>query len=186
MKERYKVIEVSFNEVKPFILNIHYAKRMPQVIYKYGLFENDDLVGVATYGRPVNYRICEGICGIDNKDKVYELNRLVLLNNKYNEASILISKSMKLVPQPSIILSYADTSRHIGTIYRACNFYFIGETEPKVDYVSNKHHRHSIGVKRVRRSIKYRYVYFTGSKKQRRYFKESLTYPILNYPDNSP
>ena len=187
MKEKYSVQEVSFDAIKPFILNIHYAQRMPQVMFRFGLFLGSDLVGVITYGKPASPWLCKGVCGIEHKDKVYELNRLVLLNNKYNEASMLISGSLKLLPFPAVIVAYADTKyNHIGTVYQACNFLFTGTTKPRTDMASKdgKHSRHHLGdrTKRVNRSAKHRYVHFLGSKKERRKLKECLNYPILDYP----
>ena len=187
MRELYEVKEVSYVDVKPFILNIHYAHRMPQVVFRFGLFRDKELVGVITYGRPASPPLCRGICGIEHKDKVYELNRLVLLNNKYNEASILISSSMKLLPSPLIIVAYADTKHnHIGTVYQACNFLFTGTSKPRTDMASKngKHSRHHLGDKtnRVYRSAKHRYVQFLGNRRERRYLKTCLNYPIKDYP----
>ena len=45
IKTAYRVKEIDFNDTKPFILNIHYAKRMPSISYSIGLFYKDDLVG---------------------------------------------------------------------------------------------------------------------------------------------
>jgi hypothetical protein len=63
----------------------------------------------------------------NNKHLVLELNRLVLKYNKKNEASMLVGKSIKLLPKPKIIISYADISQnHIGYIYQATNFIYTG------------------------------------------------------------
>ena len=187
MKDNYIIKDIPFEDVKPFILDIHYAHRMPQVMFRFGLFYNNELVGVITYGKPASPSLCKGICGEEHKDKVYELNRLVLLNNKHNEASLLISSSLKLLPFPSIIVAYADSQQnHIGIVYQACNFLFTGTTRPRTDIASKdgKHSRRHLGdkTKRVYRSAKHRYVYFLGSKTNRKHFKNCLRYPILEYP----
>ena len=98
MKAKYKVARVSYQSTKPFILDIHYAKRMPSISYAFGLHLDDDLVGVVTYGSPASPSLCKGVAGIENKQNVIELNRLVLKNNVKNEASFLVSKSLKLLP----------------------------------------------------------------------------------------
>jgi len=41
----YQVKEIKYNDTKPFILDIHYAKRMPSISFAYGLFYEKDLVG---------------------------------------------------------------------------------------------------------------------------------------------
>ena len=34
----YKVLQISYDQTKPFILDIHYAKRMPSITYSFGLY----------------------------------------------------------------------------------------------------------------------------------------------------
>lgn len=186
-KSLYSVAPVSYEQTKPFILYIHYAKRMPSISYSFGLFRCGDLVGVVTYGMPASPYLCKGICGEENKKLVIELNRLVLRDNLKNEASMLVSKSIKLLPKPKIIVSYADTAQgHTGYIYQACNFLFTGTTKPRTDMAAEngKHSRHHAGKKenRVFRSAKHRYVFITGSKKQVVFLRECLKYPVLSYP----
>ena len=40
----YSVYKISYEDTKPFILNIHYAKRMPSISYSFGLFYKNELV----------------------------------------------------------------------------------------------------------------------------------------------
>ena len=183
----YSIRKISYEDTKPFILNIHYAKRMPSVIqYSYGLFEKSNLVGIITYGIPASPPLCKGIAGKKNKKIVLELSRLVLKNNKKNEASILVGRSLKLLPKPKIIVSYADTKQnHIGYIYQATNFLFTGTSKPRTDMASKdgKHSRHHLNdrTKRVFRSAKHRYVYILADKKTKKKLLNELNYPILNY-----
>ena len=48
------VREITYEETKPFIMGKHYAKRMPSISYAYGLFDEEDLVGVLTIGKPAS------------------------------------------------------------------------------------------------------------------------------------
>ena len=48
----YFVRQINHQDTIHFILNIHYAKRLPSISYAYGLFEEAELVGVITYGSP--------------------------------------------------------------------------------------------------------------------------------------
>ena len=80
----YEIKKINYEDTKPFILNIHYAKRMPSISFAYGLFFNKELVGMVSYGSPVSPSLCRGIAGIENKKLVLELNRLVLKYNKKN------------------------------------------------------------------------------------------------------
>lgn len=185
----YQVKQISYSDTKPFILDIHYAKRMPSISYAFGLFENLDLVGIVSFGSPASPFLCRGICGIEQKHNVIELNRLVLLNNKKNEASMLVAKAIRMLPKPKIIVSYADTAQgHLGVIYQASNFLFTGTTKPRTDMASKdgKHSRHHLGDKsnRVQRSAKHRYVYFHADKKEKKTLLNLLNYPVLPYPKN--
>lgn len=44
----WRVSEVSYNTVKPWLLEKHYAQRIPSISYRYGLFKGDKLKGVCT------------------------------------------------------------------------------------------------------------------------------------------
>ena len=183
----YAIRRIQYKETLPFILNIHYAKRMPSISYAFGLFQNKVLVGIVSYGIPASASLCEGVAGKNNKKYVLELNRLVLKNNKKNEASILIGASLKLLPKPKIIVSYADTKQqHLGIVYQATNFMFTGTTKQRTDIAGEqgKHSRHHLGdkTKRVLRSAKHRYIYVIGNKKDKRQLKNAINYKVKNYP----
>ena len=188
MQNDYEVQQIPYEATKPFILELHYSKRMPSISFAYGLFKNNMLVGMVSYGSPASPSLCKGICGEEHRSKVIELNRLVLKDNLPNEASFLVSRSLKLLPKPKVVVSYADLAQeHIGTIYQACNFLFTGRTKERTDIASafNKHSRHHLGdrTKRINRSAKHRYVYFIGSKKDKKTLRNALRYTIEDtYP----
>ena len=123
------VLPIKSEEAVPWIMQKHYAKRLPSISYAFGLYENNELIGVVTYGIPASNNLCEGICGKDYKEFVIELNRLCLLNNDKNQSSFLVGNSIKMLPKPKIIVSYADTAQgHVGYVYQATNFLFTGTT----------------------------------------------------------
>ena len=188
MKSEYEVVQIPYSATKDWILNIHYAKRMPSISFAYGLYRYDEMVGMVSYGTPASPFLCKGICGEEHKKSVIELNRLVLKDNLPNEASFLVSRSLKLLPKPKVVVSYADTAQdHAGIIYQACNFLFTGTTKPRTDMAGSegKHSRHHLGDRknRINRSAKHRYVYFIGSKKDKKTLRNALRYTIEdNYP----
>jgi hypothetical protein len=184
---QYKIRRIQYKESLPFILNIHYAKRVPMIIFAFGLFEKTKLVGIITYGKPASHSLCIGVAGEHNQNLVIELNRLVLKNNKKNEASILISASFKLLPKPLIIISYADTKhKHVGVVYQATNFMFTGTTKARTDMAGKdgKHSRHHLGdsTDRVDRSAKHRYIYVIGNKKDKKTLTKQIKYKTMPYP----
>lgn len=200
--EGYTVKPIDNKETYWFLLNIHYAKRIPSISFSYGLFETNELVGVVCYGTPASSTLCRGICGDKWQKNVLELNRLVLRNNKPNEASRLVGASLKLLPTPRIIVSFADTEQnHAGTVYQATNFIYTGLSakfrDPRVKGLEHQHHAtyaHGLSNKQViekygaenvyfvQRSRKHRYIIFIGTKKQRQQMKADLRYKTLPYP----
>jgi hypothetical protein len=182
-----QVLPINSFEVEPWLLEKHYAKRMCPISYAFGLYENNQLVGIVTYGVPASPFLCMGVCGEEHKDIVLELNRLCLNDGIKNGASFLVGKSLQMLPKPTIVVSYADTSmNHVGYIYQASNFIFTGTTKERTDMAGEdgKHSRHNLGISdnRVNRSAKHRYVYFVGNKYQKKALMNKLNYSIETYP----
>jgi hypothetical protein len=182
-----QVLPINSFEVEPWLLEKHYAKRMCPISFAFGLYDDDQLVGVITYGVPASPFLCMGVCGINNKDIVFELNRLCLNDGVKNGASFLVSNSLKMLPKPTIVVSYADTAMgHIRYIYQASNFLFTGTTKERTDMAGEdgKHSRHNLGnsENRINRSVKHRYVYFVGKKAQKSSLFKQLNYEVLPYP----
>jgi hypothetical protein len=196
-----KVLPIKNDETYPWLLQKHYAKRIPQIMFAFGLYEENQLVGVITYGIPASPALCMGICGKEYSDKVLELNRVCLLNNDKNQASFLVGNSIKLLPKPSIVVSYADTGKgHIGYVYQATNFLYTGLSANRVDWtVKGLEHKHSktlsdgMTLESIKekygddfyyteRSRKHRYIYFHGNKTQKKQMNNLLKYGIEPYP----
>ncbi len=188
------VRRITYEETKPFLLKIHYARRMPCVTDAFGLFVNGELVGVVTYGVPASRPLCIGLAGVENEKNVKELNRLCILPNLNgggrNYASFLVSHSLKMLPNGTFVVSYADTAwTHVGYIYQACNFLYTGMSAKRKDtyqpsglhpraYDKN-HHSDMFQT----RSSKHRYVYLVGDKRTRKRMRQQLKYPVIDkYP----
>ena len=123
------VRKISYDETKPFLLGVHYARRMPCITDAFGLFLGGKIIGVVTYGVPASRPLCIGLAGEENADMVRELNRLCILPeyNGKNYASFLVSHSLKMLPKGTFVVSYADTAwSHVGYIYQAANFLYTG------------------------------------------------------------
>lgn len=202
----YEVRAIQRNDCEEYILSIHYAKRWPSISYAFGLYLNDELCGVVTYGTPPSATLKRGIAGDEYKKDVLELNRLCLRYNKKNEASILVGRSLRMLPTNKIIVSFADTSQgHIGCIYQATNFIYCGLSAKRTDWkVKGKEHLHGQtiadefrGVKNrakamrekygddfylAPRPMKHRYVFIVGDKNYRKKVKAALKYEIAPYP----
>ena len=183
--EGYEVKQIQRCDTEDFILKKHYAQRMPSISWAFGLFKNGNKVGVMTIGKPASNSLCVGLLGEDYSHKVYELNRLIVLDGlDKNALSYFVSNAIKLIKYSIVIVSYADTGmNHNGYIYQATNFVYTGMTKERTDKwtESNKHSRHyNKGNEHLRkvRTAKHRYVFFHRSKR----LKDRLKYPVLPYP----
>lgn len=182
-----RVLRIKNEECNQWLLLKHYAKRLPSISFAYGLYEDNVLTGIVTYGMPASPFLCIGVCGKQNKQYVIELNRLCVDSKTKNATSFLVSHSLQMLPKPSIVVSYADTAQnHVGYIYQACNFLFTGTTKERTDMAGEKghHSRHNKGDKtnRINRSSKHRYVFFVGSKNDKKNLLKQLQYLVLPYP----
>lgn len=177
---------ITYQDTLPFILHVHYARRIPCIQYAYGLFEEEILMGIVTYGKPASPFLCKGVAGYDNRHLVIELNRLVVVTNTMNASSFLVGQSLKQLPNGLFVVSYADTGKgHVGYIYQATNFVYTGLSVKYNDlFLDGKHSRHLDVCKNAcekrPRSRKHRYITFTG--KDKKSMRNMLLYPVLPYP----
>lgn len=189
----------------PWILEKHYAKRLCPISYAFGIFDDDKLRGIVTYGIPVSSSLRDGVCGKSYSGRVIELNRLCCDNLK-NIASMLVGRSLKMIPAPAVVVSYADTAQgHIGYVYQACNFIYTGLSAKRTDWkLKGQEHLHGATVADMSRGKenraqymrdkfgddfyledrprKHRYIYFTGTKTDKKLMNDALLYKIEDYP----
>lgn len=105
-----EIKRITYQDCKKWILEKHYAHRIPSITFAFGLFIDGVLQGIVTYGSPASPSLCIGVCGVEYKSQVLELNRLVLNSTcPKNSASFLVGKTLKMLPRDKIIVSYADT-----------------------------------------------------------------------------
>ena len=81
------VRRITYDETKPFLLGVHYARRMPCITDAFGLFLDGKMIGVVTYGVPASRPLCIGLAGEENAQYVRELNRLCILP-EYNGGGV--------------------------------------------------------------------------------------------------
>jgi hypothetical protein len=178
---------------------------MCPISYAFGAYRGSVLVGVVTYGTPVSSSLRKGVCGDEWSDKVLELNRLCCENSR-NVASILVGRSLRLLPKPSVVVSYADTEQgHVGYIYQATNFIYTGLSAKRTDWkIKGREHLHGATIADESRGQKnraqwmrekygedfylgdrprkHRYVYMCGNKRQREAMTLALKYSIHENP----
>lgn len=196
---RYDVKSIKSFECNDWLLNKHYAKRIPSISFSFGLYDSTNILqGICTIGKPPSPSLCDGVCGKENSKYVYELNRLCVNEGlPKNTLSIFVGKVLKLLPK-MILVSYADTSQnHNGYIYQATNWIYTGLSDKRTEWKEKNSNLHSKSVcdkyttnymksndnfEMIERSRKHRYIYFIGSKKDKKYFLKQLNYKIQDYP----
>jgi hypothetical protein len=205
MRQR-SIVEISRKDYLPFLLDIHYARRVPSISRAFGLMVDGDLEGVATYGTPPSATLRRGVCGSDFEASVIELNRLCLIHNERNDASWLVSASIRQMARDAVYVSFADTNQgHSGIVYQACNFLYCGLSAKRTDWkVKGRENLHGqtiadefrgqpnrAALMREKygddfylapRSRKHRYVLIAGSRKFKQAARAALKYSVEDYP----
>lgn len=205
IKEKYTIKSIDSSVCKEWCLKKHYAKRIPPIEYSFGLFNSENILqGVVTFGTPVSSPLRNLW---NNEYKLMELNRLIINEGlEKNILSFFVSNSLKFMPKPLVIVSYADTSHnHHGYIYQATNFIYTGLSAKFNDYyIKGKEHLHNgtiMDMSRgqenrvqwlrdkfgddlitIERPRKHRYFMFLGNKKDRAKMLQMLPYKIEPYP----
>ena len=201
-----KIFPIKNEETHEWLLNVHYAKRIPSVSFAFGFFVDNVMEGLITYGCPASPSLREGVAGKTNMDLVLELNRMVFRRPILNGPSTLVGQSLRMLPKPKIVVSFADIAQgHVGYIYQATNFIYTGLSAKRTDWrirgmehlhgktVSDMAHGQESPVEYMRqrfgddfyledRPRKHRYVYICGNKKDRKRLMSELLYPIQPYP----
>ena len=198
-----EVVRIDYSDCRDFILNHHYLRRNTTASYCYGLYRDSELIGIATYGRPVAHSLVKGAFGGKYMDTFLELNRLYTIDDlPKNTLSWFLSKTLKMLPSPMVVVSYADISvGHTGSIYKATNWIYTGLSAKRKDYklkgvdlhgasIMDKYRGVPNRVAKMRedygdllytedRPRKHRFFYLIGSKKQKKDMMNNMKYKII-------
>ena len=166
MKDEYFIDKVKKCEVKDLLNTFHYLKDESKDFkvspYSYGLFRSSTTdilhiggcLGVCIFTNLPVPEIAVGAFGLQRNEQegLYELSRLCIhpdvQKEEYNITSWFVSRCIKRFRKDAnvrCILSYADSSRHNGIIYRACNFKYYSLTDAKKDFYYADGTKHSRG-----------------------------------------
>ena len=196
---RYKVIKIKNFIADEFIKNFHYLSSYPTNIKnrKFGLYENNNLIGVASFGACVSRHLTFNLIPNIDPSNFIEINRLIIIQNKKNLLSWFVSKCLKKLDE-KIIVSYADPKYHSGYIYQALNFIYTGLSDKRTEWRMKGNNKHSKTICEqytleerqkdndrfyiTERPRKHRYFYLLGNKKERKEMKKNLQYKIEFYP----
>lgn len=174
--------------------NFHYSKSVPAVQWAYNVYnDNDEWCGVIVYGGGANNNLAKSF-GM-NSGEVLELER-VALNGKQEQTSKAVAMTLKQLhkdnPICRMIVSYSDhRQKHLGTIYQATNWIYLGVTitsDTQYFYKGKWTHERSINARLDRdrlkkilpkreNSNKFKYVFVFDKRERKKYLALAQPYP---------
>ena len=129
----YTIKLILRQEAEDIIKIWHYSHSLNGVMstYCFGLFDEDVLIGVMVLGNTAMHNQWKKYT--DKKENLIELRRLAIIDNtpKNTESYFIgyVLRWLKKNTNIKMVLSYADSNyNHVGTIYKASNFKYLGLT----------------------------------------------------------
>ena len=120
---------------KHAVMRWHYSRAMPAFkLVRVGVWESGRFVGAILYGVGANRHIARPFKLKDTQ--VCELVRVALASGRKYPTSKCVAISLRMLKRQSpglrLVVSYADAGQgHVGTIYQATNWIFLGAaTQP--------------------------------------------------------
>ena len=197
--------KASAKAIRYACMNFHYAKTIPVSSISYSVFnQTNEWCGIISFAYPSG--VMSGKMFGLVQGQFIELNRMAL-NGKQGSTSKALSLAIKLFKKHNrtvkLLLSYADKGQnHIGTIYQATNWYYLGENESSgTDYYIKGKWRHDRRVNeefsrdylakmpKRKRSGKYKYIYPLDEKLTEICKRHSKPYPKnkrMEHESNAP
>jgi len=201
--ETYKVRSIDTFQCKDWLLNKHYAKRVPSIEFSFGLYSENILIGICTFGTPPRVMNDGESIFKEYRVKTLELNRLIVNSGlKKNVLSFFVGRSLRYLSKPCCVVSYADfTFGHTGYIYQATNWTYCGLNqihERQIFYRGKEVHPRTACAKGFTNitewakrdkevtlgdyTKKHRYFQFLGNRKDIKKMKSELVYNVIKYP----
>ncbi len=182
-------------------------------VWHYGLYEGDELLSVVSYGTTC-FNTNRGALGSIAKNYNTKIIQLTRGGTKFNAPPNIPSQIIKLSLTAvrktfgnSLIVAYSDVKwNEIGTIYQACNFLYLGVTEPggQSNYILNgkklsgwvvrkKYGTRNINilksmgldVNKIPLNPKHRYLYINAPSVLKKFITRDLSSLKQDYPKRS-
>lgn len=143
LRRRVSVEMISVAEARYALETFHYLHRARvgrQI--NYAVLIDGIVDGVITFAYPMTSAPIAGV----PSDELLEFARLYLHQNIPHTASCAIGKTLRRIvtdwhlefpdaKQPRLIVSWSDTTRHAGTVYKAANFQWLRVSKGKPNRV---------------------------------------------------
>jgi hypothetical protein len=141
-RRRYDVVPIGELDAMAYVERHHYSGSYPAASQRYGLFERDQLVGVAVLSVPVRAAVLTGVFPkLAAYQESLELGRLVLADAvPANAESWMLARVFELAQREGVrgIVSFSDPMPrrrvdgtlimpgHVGIVYQALNARYLG------------------------------------------------------------
>jgi hypothetical protein len=139
LRKRVTVQRVELEQARCMLQQFHYLHRTRvgrQI--NYAVMIDGVIDGVVTYAYPM---MSSPLLGVSS-DELVEFARLYLHSNIPHTATCAIGKTIRRIKEDwatlfpdakplRLVVSWSDTTRHKGTIYKAANFQWVRRTKPQ-------------------------------------------------------
>ena len=195
---------------KEIIIQYEWLGTMGKADYCVGLFSPDEEpLGVVCFGRANGTR-SHNICGDEHRHLAICLERGACVHYAHQHAgSFLVSQACKWMArhtQYRIFFAYSDQEAgEVGTIYQACNWIYQGispgrhdksrpvitDWETGEEFTARIARRRGLYMTDIYNNPRYtvrnqrgkgKYVWFEGSRSEKRYFRNQMVHPECPYP----
>lgn len=137
-----EVRRITTAEAKSLVAEYHYLGKKPfRCSLAYGIINGASIEGAAIFHGVSAPETVVGAFGLSRADQqgFWELGRLVLepILNGGNWGTWFLSRAIKQLRKAAgvrAIISYADSSRHVGAIYQSASFTYCGLSTAKKDF----------------------------------------------------
>ncbi len=133
-EDNFHVKIIDRNMANEIIVKNHYSNKFYAAsIYHFGLFNQNQLVGVLQFGYAMNPASYASVVEGTKENEYLELNRMWICdsqprNTESKTISYCIKALKKLHPNLAWVQSFADERcGKFGVVYQACNFDYCGE-----------------------------------------------------------
>ena len=157
-KTKLLIAPCSYKAAKYAVMNWHYSRCMNcGKSQYYGAWENEKFIGSIIFGIGAGNVTLGKQYGLE-KMMMAELVRVALGKHK-NPVSKIISICINIVkknnPNLRLLVSFADpTQKHLGTIYQALNWIYVGQTSKSKTYIGydgKQYHERVISKSRIKK-----------------------------------
>lgn len=142
MNKALRIDFISHEAAKYSVARWHYSRNMPKSkLVRFGVWEGERFCGSIIYGLGANRHIARPF-GLRDQE-VCELVRVALSPGRKYPTSKCVAISLRMLRQQSpglkLVVSYADAGQgHIGILYQAVGFFFIGVSDQSYIRVRGK------------------------------------------------